>query len=109
MRIRAINEPFACAACGRAVEPPRKGERYHGTIRNHCPRCLASLHVDGALPGDRTSACRGVMDAVDVRLTGHKGEQLLHRCRRCGKEQWNKVAKDDDRAAVEAVAQNKAA
>ena len=47
------------------------------------------------MPGDRASACRGVMDAVAVRVS-KKGLQLVHRCRRCGVEKVNRIAEDTD-------------
>lgn len=45
---------FVCLNCGYAVPP------LGYSSRNHCPRCLCSLHLD-VLPGDRASGCRGLM------------------------------------------------
>ena len=91
--------PFSCANCGRAVP----GRAYGTLHRNHCPLCLCSLHVD-IRTGDRRSGCGGVMEliAVWVRVDGEWA--LVHRCRRCGKENVNRVAGDDDEAAIVTIA-----
>ncbi len=90
------NDAFCCVHCG--AEVPAAA----GTARNHCPRCLRSLHVD-VIPGDRMDTCRGLLDPVAVVLRGGD-EVLVHRCRRCGEERVVRVLDDDDRAALEAVA-----
>ena len=84
---------FICENCGKEV-PPLKY-----TSRNHCPFCLASLHLD-INPGDRASECRGVMDAVTAEPDAKKGFVITHRCRRCGALKRNKAAADDDRAKL---------
>jgi len=84
----AINERFTCVHCGFEV-PPAPGS----AVRNHCPRCLRSLHVDGDVPGDRTATCRGLMDPEDPVLS--EGEfRITHRCRRCGFTRRNRLAPD---------------
>ena len=80
---------FACAACGREVEP------LGYTSRNHCPYCLASLHLDEN-PGDRAANCGGIMDAVKVDPDPKKGFVIYHKCRECGVIKRNKAAADDD-------------
>lgn len=78
------NESFECAQCGRAV-PAAPG----GGVRNHCPWCLCSVHVDGAVPGDRASTCHGVMHPVEFDTTT---ELSVHqRCARCGHERRNRL------------------
>lgn len=77
------NEAFTCAHCGHAVPPAPGG------VRNHCPRCLRSLHVDGPVPGDRASACGGVMHPVALETTGGLG--VRQRCARCGHERMNRL------------------
>ena len=84
------NRGFICINCGAAVKPLT-----NGSYRNHCPVCLASVHVD-VRPGDRASACAGIMPAVALAHRGAKGWQLVHRCRRCGATQANKVAADTE-------------
>lgn len=83
------NRGFTCVVCNADVEPLT-----NGSYRNHCPHCLASLHVDER-PGDRLASCGGVMDAVALRRN-HKGMQIVHRCRRCGRLSPNKVADRGD-------------
>ena len=79
------NEGFLCLHCAHDV-PPAPG----GGIRNHCPRCLRSCHVDGPVPGDRAAACGGVMDPSDLNLAGGQAS-VLHRCRRCGHARRNRL------------------
>jgi len=95
------NTGFACMNCGRDVAPIQKG-----SIRNHCPFCLCSLHVDEAI-GDRQSDCRGVMTPVDVVSHSQKGWQLVHQCLLCGFKRKNMVADDDDIDMVAQVMRNK--
>lgn len=80
------NTGFVCACCGYRVEPVDTG-----SYRNHCPRCLYSRHVD-VRPGDRASACGGLMVPIGIRHAGRKGWQLVHRCERCGATSANRVA-----------------
>ncbi len=82
------NEAFVCGHCSFDV-PPAPG----GGIRNHCPRCLRSAHVDGLVPGDRASNCGGLMDVASTEVQG--GEvRVLHRCRRCGFSRANRLDPD---------------
>lgn len=90
MARREENTGFACARCGAGVVPLT-----NGSYRNHCPRCLWSLHVDDVLPGDRASACRGLMEPIGI-ARNRKGRQVVHRCIRCGKVQPNRIAVDTD-------------
>lgn len=78
---------FVCAACGREVEP------LGYTSRNHCPYCLASLHLD-INPGDRASDCGGIMDAVKADPDPKKGFIIYHKCRKCGEIRRNRAAVD---------------
>jgi len=87
-------EPFVCEHCGKAVEPLE-----HGSYRNHCPACLHSKHVDLEGPGDRASACGGLMRPVGIDSRSGKGFIVLHECVRCGKRIANKAAPDDDLTA----------
>ncbi|MCC7205385.1 MAG: RNHCP domain-containing protein [Phycisphaeraceae bacterium] len=82
------NAGFACAHCGRKVQPLT-----NGSYRNHCPWCLYSLHVDHE-PGDRTATCHGLMEPVGFKLSP-KGWQVIHRCLRCGAVKSNRLALDD--------------
>ena len=96
-RFTMINTGFICAACGHAVPPAR------GTARNHCPRCLKSLHVD-ELPGDRAAQCGALMPAIGYEVRGSDRITLIFRCAGCGAVRRNKAVQDgpdaDDRAAI---------
>jgi DNA-directed RNA polymerase subunit RPC12/RpoP len=96
-----LDEAFICAHCGRAV--PEGG----ASVRDHCPWCLRSLHVD-RVPGDRAAGCGGLMDPVGIDLGGRAEVVVRYRCRRCGHEQRNRAALDadppDDPAALRRLA-----
>ena len=82
------DEAFVCGHC--AFEVPLADS---GPVRNHCPRCLRSLHVDGEVPGDRASACGGLMDPQDWSVTG--GIWVVTQvCRRCGHRRRNRLFPD---------------
>jgi len=98
----AIIDEFICSHCGFKI----KSDFSIGTKnRNHCPKCLYSLHVD-VTSGDRKSDCKG--DMMPIGLTfkqegtdkyGRKvqGEiMLVHKCGQCGKININRIAGDDD-------------
>lgn len=79
-------EDFVCQICGNII----KGSGY----TNHCPKCLWSKHVDLEIPGDRASACNGMMEPFLVETK--KGcYYLLHRCQKCGKTMRNKTNPQD--------------
>ena len=84
------NIGFVCKKCSRTVMPLR-----NGGYRKHCPFCLASLHVDAHIPGDRKSKCRGLMEASGIQFSGNKGWQIIHKCQNCGIERLNKIAEGD--------------
>ena len=85
------NDGFVCENCGFDVPPRAVG------CRNHCPRCLASKHVD-VFPGDRANTCTGLMDAVDYELDGKKGLVLMFRCRVCKGTLRTMAAHEDPKA-----------
>lgn len=87
--VQGTNNAFTCLACGGEVQPLR-----NGSVRNHCPHCLHSLHVD-VLPGDRASDCHGDLVPVGVEHSGKKGWVILHRCAKCGHLGRNRAALDD--------------
>ena len=98
-KTHSCNETFTCKVCGRTVIPEGAGSGH----RNHCPNCLASQHLD-VEPGDRSSDCGGVMDAVAVWVRG-KGEwAVIHRCRRCGTLHSNRTAADDNPMKLMSIA-----
>ncbi|ADV67694.1 RNHCP domain-containing protein [Deinococcus maricopensis] len=87
--VTGTNNAFTCAQCGATVQPLR-----NGSVRNHCPACLHSLHVD-VHPGDRACDCHGVMRPVGVDQHPKKGWMIVHECTRCGFLGRNKAALDD--------------
>ncbi len=84
----ARNEGFDCVHCG-AVVPPAPGS----SVRNHCPRCLRSRHVDGDVPGDRASDCGGVMVPLEAEQRDG-GWRIRQVCARCGHSRWNRLHPD---------------
>ncbi len=90
-RHTACTESFVCKACGELVVPEGAGSRH----RNHCPKCLSSVHVD-IRPGDRASLCGGIMDPVSVWVRKDGEWAVIHRCRLCGGLSSNRVAADDN-------------
>lgn len=92
-------DPFTCKVCGRLVVPGGAGSDH----RNHCPNCLSSVHVDER-PGDRASACHGVMEPVAVWVRKNGEWAVVHRCRVCGKFASNRIAADDNPMKLMALA-----
>jgi DNA-directed RNA polymerase subunit RPC12/RpoP len=76
---------FVCAHCGFEVKP------LGYTSRNHCPRCLWSVHID-VLPGDRACECGGLMEPVSAEPDPKKGYVITHKCTKCGELRKNKAA-----------------
>lgn len=87
--VQGTNNSFDCAHCGAAILPLQ-----NGSVRNHCPHCLHSLHVD-IFPGDRACECQGVMEPVAVENSGKKGWMIVHRCTKCRHVGRNRAALDD--------------
>jgi DNA-directed RNA polymerase subunit RPC12/RpoP len=85
-----VNEGFRCEKCGKTNPRAQK------TCRNHCTECLFSKHVDKNIPGDRESACMGLMEPVRIGYNSKKGFLITHVCMKCGKEAVNKSAPDDN-------------
>lgn len=84
------NEAFTCAHCGH--ENPLSTKK----IRNHCQKCLYSLHVDDQVPGDRASHCQKLMAPVYTYQTGNKGWMVMHECLQCQKQMPNQIIPEDD-------------
>lgn len=76
---------FVCANCGFEVMP------LGTTSRNHCPRCLCSLHVD-VNPGDRACECGGILVPIFAEPNAKKGYVITHRCEKCGFVSKNRAA-----------------
>jgi len=95
----ACAEHFTCKICGELNLPDNAGSQH----RNHCRNCLSSLHVDNE-PGDRTSVCKGTMDAIGVWVRKDGEWAIIHRCRICGKLSSNRIAADDNPALLISIA-----
>ena len=81
---------FHCTRCGELVVPVTAGTEQ----RNHCPKCLWSVHADHQ-DGDRRSACRAPMEPIAV-CARQKGEwAIIHRCTKCGTLRMNRISGDD--------------
>jgi DNA-directed RNA polymerase subunit RPC12/RpoP len=84
------NTSFICLNCKAQVTAITKG-----TIRNHCPFCLYSLHLD-VKPGDRACGCRGLMAPYALDYHSQKGWQIIHLCQKCSHKTKNITSSDDD-------------
>ncbi len=93
------DEAFLCAHCNHTVPAVASGTKH----RNHCPRCLWSLHVD-LQTGDRRSGCRGTMEPIAITLRPDDEWALLHRCTACGMIRLNRIAGDDNPLALVSIA-----
>ena len=80
---------FVCENCGFEVMPLVK------TSRNHCPRCLCSVHID-INPGDRANTCLGILEPISALPDAKKGYIIIHRCKKCGELRRNKAAYNVD-------------
>lgn len=95
----ACSDAFTCKVCGRLCTPDNAGSSH----RNHCPNCLASLHVD-IEPGDREADCGGIMEPVAVWVRRDGEWAIIHRCRRCGALSSNRTAADDNPMKLMSIA-----
>lgn len=98
-KTHACNETFICKNCGCEVVPEGAASEH----RNHCPKCLYSLHVD-IEPGDRASECHGKMEPIAVWVRNNGEWAIIHRCKTCGALSSNRVAADDNPLKLMAIA-----
>lgn len=94
MAFITINDGFTCLYCGTENPPANK------TCRNHCKKCLHSLHVDEVFPGDRKSNCHGDMIPIDILPHAKHGLVIVHQCTKCKNTIQNKKADDDDMETI---------
>ncbi|MEU8737605.1 RNHCP domain-containing protein [Streptomyces halstedii] len=87
---------FRCVGCRLDVSLDVPGT----THRNHCPNCLASLHVDHRIPGDRASDCGGRMAALSLTVRPDGEWMLIHQCLSCDELSANRIAGDDNALAL---------
>jgi ribosome biogenesis GTPase len=98
-RNSACTESFICKVCGNIVVPEGAGSQH----RNHCPKCLSSIHVDNE-PGDRASLCHGIMEPISVWVRKGGEWAIIHRCKTCGTFSSNRIAADDNPALLMSIA-----
>jgi ribosome biogenesis GTPase len=98
-RHTACAESFTCKICGTFVVPEGAGSQH----RNHCPKCLSSIHVDSE-PGDRASLCKGIMDPIGVWVRKNGEWAIIHHCRLCGMLSSNRIAADDNPTLLMSIA-----
>ncbi len=84
-----IEDPFKCSNCGYEVNELKY------TVRNHCPNCLYSKHVD-INPGDRKEQCQGLMEPIGIEKNKKDTYKIIYRCQLCGVVKKNIMAKDDN-------------
>ncbi|MFI6595956.1 RNHCP domain-containing protein [Nonomuraea sp. NPDC050536] len=89
-------DDFRCVGCRLQVSMDAPGTAH----RNHCPTCLASLHVDRRIPGDRASDCRGRMEPLGMSVRPDGEWMIIHECLSCGELSANRIAGDDNALAV---------
>lgn len=97
--VETVEETFDCRHCGASVTPQGGGTEH----RNHCPRCLHSVHLD-VEPGDRGAGCGGLMEPVAVWVRRGGEWALIHRCRSCGRFGSNRIAADDNETLLLSLA-----
>ncbi|MBI4127312.1 RNHCP domain-containing protein [Candidatus Peregrinibacteria bacterium] len=100
MNFISLNESFQCLNCS------ARNVRHPSSCRNHCTQCLYSRHLDAEFPGDRASACEGLMAPTNVTRSGKKGWILLHKCLKCGVLTRNKMADDDNMTLAAEISKN---
>ena len=98
-RSAPCSESFTCKNCGEYVLPEDAATKH----RNHCPKCLVSLHAD-IRPGDRASLCGGVMEPISVWVRKNGEWAIIHRCHSCGQISSNRIAADDNPTLLMSIA-----
>jgi len=93
------NESFTCTNCNQYVQPEGAATNH----RNHCPKCLTSIHVD-VTPGDRAALCGGKMEPISVWVRKNGEWAIIHRCRACGEISSNRIAADDNPTLLMSIA-----
>jgi len=94
-----IDEAFKCEVCGEEVNP------LGYTARDHCPKCLCSMHVDNN-PGDRACACKGILRPIAIESNPKVTYKIIYKCDKCGTIKKNKMANDDNMDLIIKIASN---
>ena len=93
------DQSFICICCGEKVN------KLKYSSRDHCPKCLASVHID-IFPGDRANDCKGILKPIGVKIDGKKGYIIQYKCEKCGKLHNNRAAADDDIETIISLTNN---
>lgn len=93
------DDMFDCVHCGAVVHSEDGGTEH----RNHCPRCLWSVHLDN-VPGDRAACCGGSMEPVAVWVRKGGEWAIIQRCLECGMFKSNRIAADDNEILLVSLA-----
>lgn len=88
-------EDFVCEQC----KAPVVGDGY----TDHCPQCLYGKHVD-IFPGDRLEECHGLLRPTAILKKGGT-QSLEYQCQKCGETSKNRLADNDSKEAIIALAQ----
>ncbi len=86
--MKKVVENFRCENCGFEM----KGDG----CTDHCSQCLWGKHVDEAVPGDRLSGCKGLMEPI---RTSYQNDnfRIYYKCTKCNHDFWVREGKDDNR------------
>ena len=87
-KFKQLDEGFMCLHCKSEVMP------LGYTSRDHCPKCLYSIHVD-INPGDRLNKCHGNLVPIGVEKF-KKTYKIIYKCDKCGMIHKNIMASDDN-------------
>lgn len=87
-RFKMVNESFTCENCGHFVCEGKK------IVRDHCPYCLYSKHVD-IFPGDRKNSCGGLLKPIALEKF-KASYKIIYKCEKCGEIHKNIMALDDN-------------
>lgn len=85
------NEDFVCENCLKNIT-----KQNSWSVRNHCPYCLYSKHLDEVFPWDRASKCEWLMKPTWIDYKKNKWYMIIHECLKCNKTILNKTSEDDD-------------
>lgn len=83
-----LDESFICKVCGNKVE------KLVYSSRDHCNKCLSSIHVD-INPGDRANTCLGILRPIGIEKFKDTFK-IVYKCDKCGMMHKNIMASDDD-------------
>lgn len=97
-RITSDQEKFTCIVCGEIISGTERGQQ-----RDHCPRCLTSIHTDQQA-GDGASLCKGTMEVIAIWIDENGEWNLVHRCRSCQTLRVSRIAADDNITLLMSIA-----